>query len=244
MTLWLLGGIDPTGGAGLWRDSWAAQVFAPDLRIRAVVTAWTWQGRGQRARAQGADLAHFRANCHGLADAQAVKIGLLPSAVAVTLAAMHHGARPWVVDPVLGATSGGTFDVSMAALVALRRDRVVFTPNQAEAQALLGTGAELSTSQLHALARQLSPSPVLVKSARQDTTSVADVLIAGHSERWFVRSRQPGPDPRGTGCALSTAIAAGLAHGRSLVASIDAATKWLDGRRTQLRNVGGGHHFR
>ncbi len=57
--LWIVGGMDPTGGAGVWRDVWTASRLAPELEIRAVVTAFTWQGRGVLARAQRVEETHL-----------------------------------------------------------------------------------------------------------------------------------------------------------------------------------------
>lgn len=242
MSLWLLGGIDPTGGAGLWRDTWAAHEFAPELELRPVVTAWTWQRSGQPTRCRAPDLGYLQAACEGLTRAAAVKLGLLPTEVARWLAGVERGDAWWVVDPVLAPTSGGAFGVRNEDIVALRGANVLFTPNRCEAAALAGHGDSSSLDWLPGLVRRLTPAPVLIKSARVEPDRVADLLVWHGREHWFERARADGPDPRGTGCALATAIAAGLAQRRDVPTAIDAAVTWLGDRRRHPRRLANGQY--
>ncbi|HLT39529.1 MAG TPA: bifunctional hydroxymethylpyrimidine kinase/phosphomethylpyrimidine kinase, partial [Enhygromyxa sp.] len=57
------------------------------------------------------------------------------------------------------------------------------------------------------------------------------LCFADGSEQVFERPRVAGPDPRGTGCALASAIACELALGRSLITAVAAGIAWLDGAR-------------
>ena len=57
-----------------------------------------------------------------------------------------------------------------------------------------------------------------------------DVLRSAAGERLYQGTRLPGSSPRGTGCALATAIAVGLARGQSLEQAVDVAKAWLAGR--------------
>jgi len=67
--------------------------------------------------------------------------------------------------------------------------------------------------------------------------------VSAAGERIFTASRVPGPSPRGTGCALATAIALGLARGSSLEDAVDAAKSWLHDRIVRARPVGGERHL-
>jgi hydroxymethylpyrimidine/phosphomethylpyrimidine kinase len=159
--------------------------------------------------------------------ADAVKVGMLSSAdiagvVAEGLTAYPHG--PLVLDPVMIAKSGDALlkPEARQALV----DRVlplaaVVTPNLHEAGALAGMTVE-SEKDMEEAARRihaLGARTVLVKGGHLKD-SATDILWDGARFTRFVAKREDSASSHGTGCTFSSAIAAGLARGRTLEEAI------------------------
>jgi len=241
--LWIFAGADPSGGAGLWRDQATARACAPELLQAAVVTAWTRQGAGLPATAQPRPAAHVLADLELLAaDGErpaAIKIGLLPAALVGELLPRlaETGARV-VLDPVLLASDGGELGASAVRLRDVLRDmsavtgsRWLICPNHAEAAALAEVAVE-DPDLLARLAERLGGMAILLKDGGGDPAKVRDRLWHDGKVYALARPRQSGPDPRGTGCALATAIACGLARGRPLQHAVAVGVTWLDAVRS------------
>jgi hydroxymethylpyrimidine/phosphomethylpyrimidine kinase len=79
---------------------------------------------------------------------------------------------------------------------------------------------------------------VLVKGGHLAGDAI-DVLVTGAGEERFTAPRIPGPSPRGTGCALATALAVELGRGRPLREAVTAAKGWLHEQIRAARAVGG-----
>jgi len=233
--LWIVGGHDPTGGAGVLRDRWTAEAFAPGLAVSIVVTADTEQGDGRPARAHPVAAHGLTQELAGLPAPSAVKLGLVPESLVDTmLAALAQVACPVVLDPVLHASDGGALGSSVAGVRRLARLATLVTPNRREAEALVGAAASDDDGFLDALARALAPAAVLLKDGHGvDPTHVRDRLVERGVVTELARPRIPGPDPRGTGCALATAIACALATGATLRSACLRAIAWLDDARTR-----------
>ena len=235
-TLWLLAGADPTGGAGLWRDVATARACAPELLLTTIVTAWTRQGGGAPASAQPRTAGHLRADLAQQPQPRAIKLGLCPAAlVGDLLPALAETGAPVVLDPVLMASDGGDLGGRAGRLRDVLGDMSVdtwlITPNRAEAAALADADAD-DPDLLARLAERLRGPALLLKDGHGgDPERVCDRLWVAGVVHTFRRQRQPGPDPRGTGCALSTAIACGLARGRPPQHAVAAGINWLDAVR-------------
>ncbi len=239
VTLWLLAGVDPSGGAGLWRDQATARACASELQVSPIVTAWTRQGTGAPATAQPRAAEHVLADLGDQPRPAAIKVGLLPAAlVGEVLPALAATGAPVVLDPVLLASDGGDLGGSAGRLREILTElgpqigRWLITPNRAEAAALAGVAAD-DPDLLVRLAERLAGPALLLKDggSRPDSTRVRDHLWSAGVVSTLSRPRQPGADPRGTGCALATAIACGLARGRSLRQAVAAGVAWLDAVR-------------
>jgi len=247
----VVGGIDPSGGAGLLRD--VATAAARGARAHAVGTAWTEQGGSVHRvepRAPGAVRAAL-AEAIAAVQPAAVKIGMAvaPATATAVLEGLAGYAGPVVVDPVLATSRGGTlWDGAAEELVPLLRRATVVTPNAVEAGELAGllveTGAAAEAAARFLLDRHRLQA-VLVKGGHLDEAEVVvtDVLVTAGGERHWVRPRVPGPAPRGTGCALATAIAVELGRGRDLAAAIEAAGAWLAGAIAAAVEAGGERHL-
>lgn len=167
----------------------------------------------------------------------ALKTGLLPGAPAiraVAAALARHPRLPLVIDPVIGSTSGMCF-LDAAGLRALRRHlfplATLITPNWPEAAALTGlpvtTSAEAETAAL-ALARSAACAVLLKGGHSPDPARCTDLLATPDGRlRRFASARVVTSNTHGTGCTLSAAIAAGLAHGWSLPVAITRARSLL-----------------
>jgi hydroxymethylpyrimidine/phosphomethylpyrimidine kinase len=241
--LWLLGGHDPTHGAGLYRDLVTVRALAPALPRRFAVTARTEQGRGRRARAFPVPASRLRARVARWPRPLAIKLGLVPDELATAVAELvADTGAPVVLDPVLRASDGGELGATPHGLAPLLAVATLLTPNHDEALALLRAGAASPAAlEPHdpaelaaALGRRFPTTAVLLKDGHgSDPSRVIDRLIRGARVLELARPRLPGPDPRGTGCALATAIAVHLAHALPLDRAVADAIAWLDDARTR-----------
>ena len=111
--------------------------------------------------------------------------------------------------------------------------------------ALAGMAVITSAAEGQAAGRRLVEverlAAVLVKGGHlpESGPQITDVLTALDQTRAFPHARLPGPGPRGTGCALATAIAIELGRGGELAAAIEAAIGWLAGAIAAASSVGG-----
>lgn len=169
----------------------------------------------------------------------AVKTGMLLSADLIREVADYLGQYPGlpiVVDPVMVASSGAPL-LEPKAVDALRELlfplATVITPNLEEAQVLLGSSPsdrEGMSDCAQALA-DLLHRPVLLKGGHLKENLLVDVLAEpGGVTHSFEDIRIENVDTHGSGCTLSAAIAAELAHGASLFHAVVAARSYL--RRT------------
>lgn len=231
-----IAGSDSSGGAGLQRD---LQVLADHkVEFRSCVTAVTAQGPGgveaihplppEIVRAQ--ILTAAADECVG-----AVKIGMLGNheivrAVAETLPLL--GEIPLVLDPVLASTSNTSL-ISPEGSTAMREllcplARVV-TPNLHEAALLLGQQLAISDQEIlrqGSTLRDRLASAVLIKGGHTPGKQAVDYLFEGNSTTAISGPRLQA-EMRGTGCALSTAIAIQLAGGAELLAACQAAKDYV-----------------
>ena len=231
----IIGGLDPTGGAGILRDAWVAAERAPTLELLAVCTAITRQGHGGpaiHASTKAATLARQLARVAAHPDLRAVKLGMVPSGaigpvteLIATLRARAHAVRPWIVcDPVIAASDGGRLAAELTELRELAMRVDLLTPNLAE-RAQLEAAGPLPHVAVLCKGEPVPDHPERIRDRLRHTDG---------SELWFERPRLRGPDPRGTGCALASAIACELANGRSLVTAVVSGIAWLDGARRRV----------
>ena len=157
----------------------------------------------------------------------AVKIGMVSSAELITVIAdklRQYGARHVVVDPVMVATSGAKLmeDEAIGTLKAkLLPLAEVLTPNIPEAEILSGKEIK-SPGDMEEAAKAICEAygcAVLCKGGH-DLNDANDLLWRQGGGKWFFGKRIPNPNTHGTGCTLSSAIAANLAKGYDLDTSV------------------------
>ena len=177
----------------------------------------------------------------------AVKIGMVSSApLAETIAERltFYRAENIVVDPVMVATSGARL-IAGNAVDTLRRClfplAAVLTPNIPEAEVLCGWHIE-SAADMERAAREIGEkygSAVLLKGGHT-VNDANDLLWDGGSARWFYGKRIDNPNTHGTGCTLSSAIAANLAKGFSMEDAVDRAKAYISGALGAMLDLGAG----
>jgi hydroxymethylpyrimidine kinase/phosphomethylpyrimidine kinase len=227
-------GLDPSGGAGLIAD---VRVLAElGARPVGVVTALTIQNTTGVVEWHPCDaeiVGHQLAFLMTDIEVKAVKIGMVGSlSVARAIAsALHLTNAPVVWDPVAGPSLGNVayHESFEDAVTALRPHLALITPNARELAMLAKlpvTNLETAEVAARVLAAHLDCA-VLVKGGHVGEDST-DLLIHGGSREEFRGARiVDGERVHGTGCALSSAIAAYLAAGRNLVDACREAKQYV-----------------
>ncbi|MBL1258432.1 bifunctional hydroxymethylpyrimidine kinase/phosphomethylpyrimidine kinase [Methylocystis sp. Sn-Cys] len=232
-----IAGSDPSGGAGIQADLKTFSAFG--CYGMAAITALTAQNtRGVVAAFPVAPDIVAAQIAAVMADIRpdAIKIGMVatPEIAAAIAGALGDAPPNVVLDPVLIPTQGASLAAAgleralMTTLLPLAR---LVTPNIFEASALSETPLARTTDQMVAQGRMLveaGAKAVLVKGGDLSGEPV-DVLVADGEARLFHGRRIATRHTHGTGCALSSAIAAGLAKGEPLIDAIAAAKVWLEG---------------
>lgn len=184
----------------------------------------------------------------------AVKIGMVSSAELITVIAeklKQYQAKNVVVDPVMVATSGSRL-MQTEAVTTLKEEllplAVLVTPNIPEAEVLSGRSIYGKEDMITA-AKQIGDTyrcSVLLKGGHS-VNDANDLLYADSAFVWFEGKRISNPNTHGTGCTLSSAIAANLAKGFNLEESVRRAKEYISGALEAMLNLGKGsgpmNHF-
>lgn len=177
----------------------------------------------------------------------AVKIGMVSSAALIEVIAeklVHMKASNIVLDPVMVSTSGRRLleedakEVLMERLIPLAD---IVTPNIPEAEVLSGIRIADAADMEEAAAEigQHVRGAVLVKGGHS-INDANDLFWEGGRKIWIAGERIDNPNTHGTGCTLSSAIAANLAVGVSMEQSIRNAKQYLSGALRDGMNLGKG----
>jgi hydroxymethylpyrimidine/phosphomethylpyrimidine kinase len=249
-TVLTIAGSDSGGGAGIQADlkTFAAHRVYGTSAITAVTAqntlgVTTWQ-------ALPADLVTAQIEAiAGDIGVDAVKIGMLGNAAIVEAvgAAIEELDLPKVVlDPVMVA-KGGDRLLDTDAVLALRSELVervhLITPNVPEAEALTGMRIrsieDMRTAGERILA--LGPRVVLVKGGHLDGAESIDVACTADGSFELRGPRIDTRNTHGTGCTLSSAIAANLALGLDDREALTRAREYLEGAIRHAPAIGRGH---
>jgi hydroxymethylpyrimidine/phosphomethylpyrimidine kinase len=245
-----VGGLDPSGGAGVLADAAAFRaVGAHPAAVVAVSTVQSGRAFGGASPSDAGAVAAAIEAVLAAQDVRAVKTGALGSAALVEVVARlaaRPGAPPFVVDPVLASTTGGAL-IDEAGGAALRERLLpvaaLITPNLPEAAALTGIPVEGIDGMLRAADALLARGcrAVLVKGGHLAGDEVVDVFAgASGARRIFREARLPGGEVRGTGCALASFIAGFLALGRGLDEAVALGRESLREALAGARRIGDG----
>lgn len=248
-----IAGSDPSGGAGIQAD---LKTFAArgtyGMAVLTALTAQNTQGVSGVHLVPADFVAAQIRDVFADVRVHAVKIGMIASAdivEAVAHALASHRSTPLVLDPVMVAKGGASL-LAREAVDALTRRLLplatVLTPNLPEAAALLGEAEapdrETMADQANRLLA-LGPKAVLLKGGHLPGNQSPDVLATRDRLRWFEGVRVLTRNTHGTGCSLSSAIAAELGKGKTLPDAVAAAKSYIAGavRGSDALAVGSGH---
>jgi hydroxymethylpyrimidine/phosphomethylpyrimidine kinase len=181
---------------------------------------------------------------------KAVKIGMVAQCPVID--AIVAGLERWspqhvVLDPVMVATSGDRL-LAPDAIEALRSKLIpraeIITPNLPEAAALLdepvaSSEADIERQGIRLLA--LGCGAVLIKGGHGQGAESTDYLISKHRVVALPAPRIATKNTHGTGCSLSSAIAAGLAKGDDLETAVRSAKSWISAAIAAADRLSVGH---
>jgi hydroxymethylpyrimidine/phosphomethylpyrimidine kinase len=248
-----IAGSDPSGGAGIQAD---LKTFAAlGVYGASVITALTAQNTvgvfgihdvppefvAQQMDAVFSDL-----------TIGAVKIGMLGGADVIATVARgldRYQTRNVVLDPVMVATSGDAL-LRADAVEVLRRELIpralLITPNLPEAAALLDTAPARSEAEMQAQGERLlaaGAKAVLIKGGHREGAEAVDLLVEHTGVTRLAAPRISTTNTHGTGCTLSSAIAAGLAKDLALADAVRAAKAYVTAAIAAAtgREIGHGH---
>ena len=230
-----IAGSDSSGGAGIQAD--LKTFSALGVYGASVITALTAQNTQGVSAIHDVPADFIAAQIDAVfsdLDVNAVKIGMLSRTMTIEAVAKgldRHRARNIVLDPVMVATSGDRLlapDAIEAVRTLLIPRALVVTPNLPEAAALLERALARSESEMEEQARAvlgLGAQSVLIKGGHGSGPESIDLLVDATGVTRFAAARIATQNTHGSGCTLSSAIAAGLAKGLDLKAAVrDAKT--------------------
>ena len=243
-----IAGSDCSGGAGIQAD--LKTMTMNGVYAMSVITALTAQNTTGVAAIQEVTPAFLGQQMDAVFEdirPDAVKIGMVSSAALIEVIGQRlrqYQAEKIVVDPVMVATSGSAL-LETDAVAALKQTLLpmaaLITPNIPEAEVLSGMKIQ-GEADMEAAGRRLYESygcAALVKGGHS-VSDANDLLYGPEGPVWFRGKRIDNPNTHGTGCTLSSAIAANLAKGYSLEDSIRRAKEYLSGALAAMLDLGRG----
>jgi len=248
-----IAGSDPSGGAGIQAD--LKTFSALEVYGASVLTALTAQNTKGIAAIHRVPAEFVQAQMDAVfsdLDVSAVKIGIMWQAdiIGVVAAGLERWQqRAVVLDPVMLASSGDTLlapDVREALKRTLCPRALIITPNLPEAAALLGAPVARTEREMREQGERLlmlGPQAVLVKGGHGDGPQSIDLLVQPKVCTRLSANRIPARNTHGTGCTLSSAIAAGLAKGMELADAVRSAKDFVTAAlaAADTISVGSGH---
>jgi hydroxymethylpyrimidine/phosphomethylpyrimidine kinase len=246
-----IAGSDSSGGAGIQAD---LKTFAAlGVYGASVITALTAQNTtgvsGIHQVPAGFVTAQIDAVFSDL-EVGAVKIGMVAQRESID--AIVAGLKRWspkyvVLDPVMVATSGDSL-LAAEAVEALRTKLIpcaaLITPNLPEAAALLDEPEALSEADIEDQGKRLLAMgcrAVLIKGGHGQGAESTDYFIDGERTIALAAPRVATKNTHGTGCSLSSAVAAGLARGENMETAIRNAKAWISAAISSADRFSVGH---
>lgn len=243
-----IAGSDCSGGAGIQAD--IKTMTMNGVYAMSAVTALTAQNTTGVREVMDITPAFLAAQLDAIFTdiyPDGIKIGMVSSAALVDVIAEKltlYKAKHIVLDPVMVASSGAKLlsDEGIKALCEqLMPLAELVTPNIPEAEFLCGRKIK-TQKDMEAAAQTIKEKfgcNVLLKGGHQ-TGEPNDFLLDKDGSRWFYGERIDNPNTHGTGCTLSSAIAAGLAKGLELEAAVEQAKKSISEALSAMLDLGAG----
>ncbi|MEG1634531.1 MAG: bifunctional hydroxymethylpyrimidine kinase/phosphomethylpyrimidine kinase [Rikenellaceae bacterium] len=233
-----IAGSDSSAGAGIQADIKSAAALG--VYMASVITALTAQNTVDVSMIKPTTLPMLRAQIKSIVTdlrVESVKTGMIPSAAMVTEieSCLHHyNLKKLVIDPVMISTSGATLipkDAASKIIEFLFPLSEIITPNMVESSYITGVKIE-TAADFDKAAEKFEPLGVkylLLKGGHLSGHSIVDILYNLHtgSQRIFEFPNIPTKNTHGTGCSLSSAIAASLSQGLTTEESTEVAEKFI-----------------
>lgn len=243
-----IAGSDSSGGAGIQADM--KTMTMNGVYAMSAVTALTAQNTiGVRAILESTPV-FLKEQLYAIFEdifPNSVKIGMVSSSALVAVIAetlQFFEAKNIVVDPVMVSTSGSRL-INPDAISALTENlfplATVVTPNIPEAEILSGMKIK-DDSDVKKIAKYIADKyscSVLLKGGHS-INNANDLLYADGEFHWFNSKRIDNPNTHGTGCTLSSAIAANLAKGFSMFESVKRAKEYITDALSAGLDLGAG----
>ena len=232
-----IAGSDSSGGAGIQAD--LKSFAALGVYGASVITALTAQNTQGVTGIHNVPADFITAQIDAVfsdLDVKAVKIGMVAQLAVID--AIVAGLQKWspkhvVLDPVMVATSGDRL-LAAEAVEALRTKLIplasLITPNLPEAAALLDEGIAVSEADIESQGRRLLATgcpAVLIKGGHGHGAESIDYLVTGNGTLALPAPRVATKNTHGTGCSLSSAVAAGMAKGEDMETAVRHAKTWI-----------------
>ena len=254
-----IAGSDSSGGAGIQAD--LKSFAALGVYGASVITALTAQNTRGVTGIHQVPAEFVTAQIDAVfsdLDVGAVKIGMVADLAVID--AIAAGLKKWspkhiVLDPVMVATSGDRL-LAAEAVDALRTKLFplasLITPNMPEAAALLNEPVAADEAAIESQGKRLLAMgcpAVLIKGGHGQGAESIDYLVTGSGAIALAAPRIATQNTHGTGCSLSSAIAAGLAKGEDMETAVRHAKAWVSAAIAAADRLGVGrghgpiHHF-
>ena len=243
-----IAGSDSCGGAGIQAD--IKTMTLNGVYAMSAVTALTAQNTTGVSAILEADADFLEKEINAVFEdifPDAVKIGMVSSSALIEVIAQRlkfYQAENIVVDPVMVATSGARL-INDSAINTLKEKLLpiadVITPNIPETEVLSGMKISDKDDMEKAAVSigEKFKCAVLVKGGHS-INDADDILYSNGKITYFKGKRIDNPNTHGTGCTLSSAIAANLAKGYSLEKSVERAKEYISGALAAMLDLGKG----
>lgn len=245
-----IAGSDSSGGAGIQAD--IKTMTMNGVYAMSAITALTAQNTMGVTAVSEVTPEFLRQQIDAVFEdirPDAVKIGMVSSAALVEVIAerlKHYGAENIIVDPVAVATSGSSLsapDAYEALKKLLLPIAALATPNIPEAELLSGmkiTGEEDMLAAARIIAEKFGCN-VLCKGGHSVNDANDLLFRMNGTHHWFMGRRVDNPNTHGTGCTLSSAVAANLAKGMAMPEAIQSAKDYISGALGSMLDLGHGN---
>ena len=243
-----IAGSDCSGGAGIQAD--LKTMTMNGVYGMSVITALTAQNTTGVRAIQESTPDFLKQQLDAVFEdifPDGIKIGMVSSSALICVIAdrlRYHQAKNVVVDPVMVATSGSSLMKTDAVETLIREllpISTLVTPNIPEAEILSGIVIKTREDMVSAAKKIEADNrcAVLLKGGHR-INDANDLLCSKGELVWFEGERIDNPNTHGTGCTLSSAIAANLAKGFTLVESVQRAKEYLSGALAAMLDLGHG----
>ncbi|WP_298705048.1 bifunctional hydroxymethylpyrimidine kinase/phosphomethylpyrimidine kinase [uncultured Veillonella sp.] len=244
-----IAGTDPSGGAGVMADLKSFQ--SRQVYGMAAITSVVAQNTKGVQSIQNVDLtmldAQLRCVYEDIAP-KAVKTGMIPNVEMMRIIRNYvDGSIPYVMDPVMVATSGD-YLIDKAARDQFKSELMpvatLVTPNLSEAEFLVGFSIESETDIAKAaqvILNEMGPKAVVIKGGHFGTMAKDYLFIRGEQVKTYESPKLDTKHTHGTGCTFSAVITAELAKGKALEEAVWIGKQFIARAIAQNPSLGHGH---